>query len=116
MAEVTRGRLSLQIVADVARLQRDLKKAKSDRLRGWTGVQQRRRRMARSHGLCEACRAEGRVRLATVVDHIKPLALGGSDEDTNTQNLCDPCHDKKTRKDFGFKEKKTIGVDGWPIE
>lgn len=34
------------------------------------------------------CSAEGRTTSATVVDHKLALALGGSDDDDNTQNLC----------------------------
>lgn len=40
--------------------------------------------------------AKGRVRKATVPDHIVPLAFGGSDEDGNIQCLCDECHAIKT--------------------
>jgi 5-methylcytosine-specific restriction protein A len=50
-----------------------------------------------------------------VVDHIKPLAHGGSDEDDNTRNLCGDCHDEVTAEQFGFKAKQKIGSDGWPI-
>jgi 5-methylcytosine-specific restriction protein A len=31
-----------------------------------------------------------------VVDHIVPLAIGGTDTDDNVQSLCDPCHERKT--------------------
>ncbi len=58
------------------------------RLRGRAGVEQRRRRLARTNGLCEMCQAEGRTTLATVVNHKTPLAHGGEDVDTNTENLC----------------------------
>lgn len=86
-----------------------------ERLRGRAGQQQRKRRLARTDGLCERCAKAGKVVLATVVDHIQPLALGGSDEDENTRNLCDPCHDAVTREQFG--QAQTIGVDedGWPL-
>lgn len=87
----------------------------AERLRGHKGVAQRRRRMLRSNWLCEHCQAKGLTRKADVVDHIKPLAHGGSDEDSNTQNLCDPCHILKTAKDFDYKQKVAIALDGWPI-
>lgn len=45
--------------------------------------------------------AKGRTELATVVDHVTPLALGGSDEDSNTRNLCDPHHKQVTAEQFG---------------
>lgn len=92
--------------------------AKTDtlvRLRGRVGQRQRRRRLARTHGLCERCDTRGTTRLATVVDHIRPLALGGSDEDSNTRNLCDPCHDEVTREQFGHRKVQAIGDDGWPV-
>jgi 5-methylcytosine-specific restriction protein A len=30
------------------------------------------------------------------VDHIKPLAEGGTDDRANKQGICKPCHRKKT--------------------
>lgn len=46
--------------------------------------------------LCRACLAEGRTTPSRKVDHIKPLAEGGSDARANKQGLCDPCHDTKS--------------------
>ena len=91
------------------------------RLRGRRAVEQRRRRLERTHGLCERCLGEGRfkhlnqrkVTIATVVNHIDPLAFGGSDEDENTENLCDPCDRIVTAQQFGFEQKPTKGDDGW---
>ncbi|NHZ93534.1 hypothetical protein F2P45_31710 [Massilia sp. CCM 8733] len=34
-----------------------------------------------------------------LVDHIKPLCEGGSDDDTNKQLLCAPCHDAKSAQE-----------------
>ena len=84
-----------------------------ERLRGRAAVEQRKRRLTRTNGLCERCLPK-LVRAATVVDHIKPLALGGSDEDGNTRNLCKPCHDEVTAEQFGHRLKQEIGRDGWP--
>ncbi len=72
--------------------------------------------MARSAGLCERCAARDRVTLATVVDHIEPLALGGSDEDENTRNLCDPCHLEVTAEQFGHETTVAFGADGLPTD
>ena len=36
-----------------------------------------------------------------MVDHIKPLALGGTDDDANTRNLCDAHHHAVTGEQFG---------------
>jgi 5-methylcytosine-specific restriction protein A len=86
------------------------------RLRGRAGKEQRRRRLARTGGLCERCQSRGRVVVATVVDHIKPLALGGSDEDSNTRNLCDPCHTDVTAEQFGHEATVAFGADGLPTD
>ena len=86
------------------------------RLRGRRGVEQRKRRLARTNGLCEHCLAEGRTSLATVVNHKTPLAHGGSDEDENTENLCRACDLVETARQFGLRApRQEIGVDGWPI-
>lgn len=46
--------------------------------------------------LCRACKAEGRVVLATDVDHIVPKSRGGTDVRSNLQPLCHECHSRKT--------------------
>ncbi len=43
----------------------------------------------------------GRVVVATEVDHIVPLAAGGSNTIDNLQPLCRSCHSKKTVKEDG---------------
>ncbi len=87
-----------------------------ERLRGRAGQQQRKRRMARTAGLCERCQSRGRVTIATVVDHIEPLALGGSDEDENTRNLCDSCHLEVTAEQFGHEKRVSFSADGLPAD
>jgi 5-methylcytosine-specific restriction protein A len=84
-----------------------------ERLRGRAGQAQRICRLRRTTGLCEDCANEGRVEVANVVDHIIPLAKGGSDEDENTRNLCHYHHCIRTAEQFGFKPRPTIGKDGW---
>jgi 5-methylcytosine-specific restriction protein A len=73
--------------------------------------------MARSNWLCEDCldAKPKKVRPATVVDHIKPLGLGGSDIDSNTRNLCDDCHGIRTAEQFGRDAKPERDADGWPV-
>lgn len=66
-----------------------------ERIRGRRGVELRKRRL-RNEPLCRMCRAEGRVTVATVPDHIVPLALGGEDVDDNCQSLCADHHAEKT--------------------
>jgi len=46
--------------------------------------------------LCAMCEAAGRVTLATQRDHIKPLAEGGADDQSNEQGLCHECHEAKS--------------------
>ena len=85
------------------------------RLRGRAGQKQRDRRLKRTNDLCEDCQAEGRVTLATIVDHIVPLSKGGPDTDENTRNLCDEHNHKRTAEQFGFRApKQPIGINGRP--
>lgn len=74
--------------------------AVAERLRGRAGKAQRLRRL-RAEPLCRICKANGFVRASVVPDHIIPLAKGGTDDDGNVQCICQPCHDAKTREDFG---------------
>jgi len=38
-------------------------------------------------------------RVATIRDHIVPLAEGGTDTEANVQPLCAACHDAKTQRE-----------------
>ncbi len=60
------------------------------------------------------CRICGK-KPSTQVDHIIPICKGGTDERSNLQGTCDDCHDTKTAKDLGIKQKNKIGLDGYPI-
>ncbi len=75
-----------------------------DRIRGRKGVELRKRRLA-NEPLCRMCKALGRTTSATVPDHIKPLALGGTDTDDNIRCLCADHHDQVTREEFGHRER-----------
>lgn len=66
------------------------------RLRG-RALQRRRARVFDREPLCVTCQAVGRVTLATILDHVIPLAEGGPDTEANTQPLCRPCHDAKSQ-------------------
>ena len=44
---------------------------------------------------CQHCRQVFKPK-DLVCDHIVNTAQGGTDEPTNLQTLCNPCHDKKT--------------------
>ena len=71
--------------------------------------------LRRDNGLCQHCAKDGKTTKATDVDHIKPKAKGGTDEETNLQSLCRPCHDAKTAADEGRSKRIEIGADGWPV-
>ena len=68
-----------------------------ERKRGYAGVLDRKRIRARDCSLCQECKRQGRVTVGYPVDHIVPLWNGGTDDDSNKQTLCQPCHDKKTK-------------------
>ena len=85
-----------------------------ERLRGRAGVE-RRARILRAEPLCRHCKAKGIIRQAEQVDHIRELALGGTDDDSNLQPLCIPCHDRKTQAAFRRKPRIEIAADGWPV-
>lgn len=59
----------------------------------------------RRHPLCVICELDGRVVVATAVDHIQPHR-GDCDRMWNTSNwqaLCKRCHDRKTAQErHGF--------------
>ena len=49
---------------------------------------------------CTACTAKGRTTMATVVDHIQPVRLGGGMWDaSNYAALCRPCHQAKSGRE-----------------
>lgn len=69
---------------------------------GWAW-EQLRARVLTNEPLCRICADTGRAVLAVTVDHIKPKAIGGGDEETNLQPLCDPCHRAKTARDAALR-------------
>lgn len=68
--------------------------------------------------LCQQCKRAGRIQAGNHVDHIKPKAQGGSDDEGNLETLCRPCHEAKTAAENGrpLRRQATIGLDGWPIQ
>lgn len=50
---------------------------------------------------CSECASMGRVRPATEVDHILPLADGGTDDLGNLQAINQECHARKTVAENG---------------
>jgi hypothetical protein len=57
------------------------------------------------------CLEKGTTREAKIVDHKVALALGGSDEDENTQNLCHECNDIKTAYESASSEAASFHPD-----
>ncbi|EGT5666298.1 HNH endonuclease [Cronobacter sakazakii] len=82
---------------------------------GWQHHQQGRNRHQRGYGskwniirvrilkrdrhLCQECLRSGKPVPASTVDHIKPKAHGGTDDDRNLESLCYSCHYRKTAKE-----------------
>jgi len=65
------------------------------RIRG-RQLQRLRKQLFDKQPLCVACQKQGLVRVATIPDHIQPLAEGGQDIEANTQALCQACSDAKS--------------------
>ncbi len=66
------------------------------RKRGRAGQRDRAEVIA-AEPFCRKCLAAGKKVKTDVVDHVVPLAWGGSDDRGNKQGLCDPCHDEKSK-------------------
>ena len=87
------------------------------RIRG-RRLQAIRERVLRASPLCVHCQAQGIVRAAVHVDHIIAVTNGGDDsawDDSNRQGLCHACHETKTRKDLGQKQRYGCDVNGYPL-
>ena len=73
-----------------------------ERNRFYQRVSWKRTRLAQlqREPLCRKCRAVNKLSEATIVDHIKPIAMGGDKYAyENLQSLCASCHNRKTRVD-----------------
>ena len=66
---------------------------------GGRALQRARAKLFAKEPRCVECLKHGRVSIATIRDHIIPLAFGGEDAEENTQGLCGPCHDAKTAEE-----------------
>lgn len=62
--------------------------------------------------LCRMCQAAGRVTLAGTVDHITPLADGGTNHPSNLQPLCAACHRSKSAREGAQARNKGAGGRG----
>ena len=79
-------------------------------------MQERRELAMQLDPLCVHCKANGRITMWTELDHITSLKDGGEDILENCQGLCSDCHRNKTAQDMGYKQRQTIGLDGFPID
>jgi 5-methylcytosine-specific restriction endonuclease McrA len=74
----------------------------TNRPKGWANGSTTKWRKARAHylaqhPLCQECMRRNRTAAATIVDHITPIADGGSMWNrSNWQALCQACSDAKT--------------------
>lgn len=73
-----------------------------DRIRGYELTKIRQRIGLRDLFTCQMC---GRVTADGEVDHVVPLAIGGSNDSANLQYLCVPCHRLKSERE----EKERMG-------
>jgi 5-methylcytosine-specific restriction enzyme A len=89
-------------------------KSRHDRGYGSEWNRLRQTILRRDQHLCQSCLKLGRPTPANQVDHILAKAKGGTDDDTNLQALCKPCHEAKSAEERGFKVAIVTGADGWP--
>lgn len=82
-------------------------------LKGWDKL---RRRYLKLNPLCRHCKEKGKTTVAREVDHITPLAQGGTDEWENLQALCVDCHKRKTAKEQGFEAPVPFDLSGRPTD
>lgn len=80
-----------------------------ERMRG-RRLQRARAALFAASPLCVACRVVGRVTVATIRDHVVPLAEGGVDDETNVQGLCQDCSDTKTRAESQRGVRRKAGA------
>lgn len=62
-------------------------------------LQRLRQRLFDRQPLCVLCEQQGRVTIATIRDHVIPLAEGGRDDESNTQAVCGPCNRAKAAEE-----------------
>lgn len=66
--------------------------------------------LKRDKHLCIPCKKQGKLTLAKEVDHIVEKANGGTDEMSNLQAICTPCHKDKTNN----RKERGCDVNGMP--
>ena len=76
-------------------------KSATERGYGWQWTKLRERIMRRDKGLCQPCKRDLRIAIATEVDHIICKEAGGTDDEANLQAICRACHKAKTARERG---------------
>lgn len=76
--------------------QKALKSKPTERMTGYQWKKKKQRILKRDKRKCVNCGSGQDLE----VDHEVPLALGGSNKDSNLRTYCKNCHKKKTRHDI----------------
>jgi 5-methylcytosine-specific restriction protein A len=73
--------------------------------------------MARDGYMCQCDRCKGVKLVAHEVDHILPVAKGGTDDPSNLRAMHRDCHAEKTKREAtpGYRPRGAVGADGWPV-
>lgn len=77
--------------------------------------QRRREALFLREPLCRECAKHGRTTIATIRDHVIPLAEGGTETVDNEQPLCNDCHATKTAEESARGVKRAFGGSTAPI-
>jgi 5-methylcytosine-specific restriction enzyme A len=80
------------------------------RIRG-RALQRMRAQLFTRHPWCARCLLKGLKTIATIRDHIIPIAEGGRDDATNEQALCLACSDAKTRVESARGARRSSRFD-----
>lgn len=74
--------------------------------RAWEKIRQR---VLKAHDyLCVRCVQAEFPRMAEEVDHVIPLEVGGSNDDSNLQPLCSPHHAEKTAQEARERHRGSV--------
>lgn len=73
-------------------------------------TQLRKRILSRDNHTCQKCGVHRSDNVRLEVDHITPVAEGGTDAEENLQVLCSRCHRRKTRSEIqrGLKRLQAL--------
>lgn len=85
---------------------------------GWAWKKTRLRILKRDNYQCQCkdCKCLPRPLVANEVDHIIPIASGGTDEDSNLQAINKDCHKRKTKLDEGMSPSYGADINGIPLD